>query len=330
MGTSREPLPGEVLGVAAEAAVAGADAPLQRQRQRLISTAEGTSAAAFAPLDWGLLLAAAFIWGSSFLLIAEGLESLAPGLITLLRVIFGFATLSCFPTARRVRVARSDWPRVALVGLTWMAFPMTMFPIAEQWISSGVTGMLNGALPLFSALVATILLRRLPGRVQLVGLAVGFAGVVLVSLPSMQGGSKTALGASLVLLAMGSYGIATNVVVPLQHQYGTLPVIWRAQVVAIALTTPYGLVGLGRSHFAWVPVLSVVALGVLGTGIAFLAAGTLIGRVGATRGSVLGYLLPVVAVVLGAVVRNETVEAIAVAGMVLVLAGAWITSRAGR
>ena len=83
------------------------------------------------------------------------------------------------------------------------------------------------------------------------------------------------------------------------------------------------------SHFAWVPVLSVVALGALGTGIAFLAAGTLIGRVGATRGSVLAYLIPVVAVILGAVVRDETVEAIALAGMVLVLAGAWITSRAG-
>ena len=164
---------------------------------------------------------------------------------------------------------------------------------------------------------------------QLVGLTVGFAGVVLVSLPSMRGGSETALGASLVLLAMASYGVATNLVVPLQHRYGALPVIWRAQVVAIVLTLPYGVVGVPGSDFAWVPVLSVVALGALGTGVAFLAAGTLIGRVGATRGSVLAYLIPVVAVVLGAVVRDETVEAIAVAGMVLVLAGAWITSRAG-
>lgn len=326
METSRQPLAEEPCDApVAEGAAVGAPTA----RRPLISTAEGTSAAAFAPLDWGLLLSAAVIWGSSFLLIAEGLEALRPGTITWLRVIFGFGALTCFPAARRVRVDRQDWPRIAVVGLTWMAFPMTMFPIAEQWISSGVTGMLNGALPLFSALVASILLRRAPGRVQLIGLAVGFAGVVLVSLPSMQGGSKTALGASLVLVAMASYGIATNVVVPLQQRYGTLPVIWRAQVVAIVLTAPYGLVGLPASHFEWVPVLAVVALGALGTGIAFLAAGTLIGRVGATRGSVLGYLLPVVAVVLGALVRNETVEAIAVIGMVLVMAGAWITSRAG-
>ena len=326
MVTSREPVAAEPCDApVADGAAVGAPAA----RQRLISTAEGTSAAAFAPIDWGLLLAASLIWGSSFLLIAEGLESLEPGLITLLRVVFGFAALSCFPAARRVLIDRSDWPRIALVGLTWMAFPMTMFPIAEQWISSGVTGMLNGALPLFSALVASILLRRAPARVQLVGLTVGFAGVVLVSLPSMQGGSKTALGASLVLLAMASYGLATNLVVPLQQRYGTLPVIWRAQVVAIVLTAPYGLFGVSGSDFEWVPVLSVVALGALGTGIAFLAAGTLIGRVGATRGSILAYLIPVVAVVLGAVVRDETVEALAVGGMVLVLAGAWITSRAG-
>ena len=60
-----------------------------------VSTAEGTSSAAFAPLDWGLLLAASLIWGSSFLLIAEGLEALEPGLITWLRILFGFAALCC-------------------------------------------------------------------------------------------------------------------------------------------------------------------------------------------------------------------------------------------
>jgi drug/metabolite transporter (DMT)-like permease len=298
--------------------------------RRLLSTAEGASAAAFDPLDWTLLLVASGIWGASFLLIAEGLESLAPGTITLGRIVFGFLALATLPGARRSRIEPEDRLRIALVGLLWMALPMTIFPIAEQWISSSITGMLNGALPLFAAAVAAIMLRRPPGRRQQAGILVGFVGVVAISLPSMQGGSRTALGASLVVVAMISYGIATNVVVPLQQRYGALPVIWRAQMVAIVLAAPYGLVGLRSSSFAWGPVGAVVVLGALGTGLAYVAAGTLIGRVGATRAAVLAYIIPVIALVLGVVLRDEHVAALAILGLGLVLAGAWLTSRAGR
>lgn len=321
--------PTEADDVRPAVAVAG-EPPIAAGRRRLISTTEGTSAHPFTPADWGLLLIPSVIWGASFLLIAEGLESFEPGLVTLLRILFGFGALAAIPAARRTRIERDDWPRVALVGVVWIAFPMTMFPLAEQWISSSVTGMLNGSMPLFSAAVAGLLLRRLPGRNQLVGLGVGMAGVVAISLPSMQGGSRTALGAALVLLAMLSYGFATNLVVPLQQRYGTVPVIWRAQGVAIALTLPFGLVGVPSSSFGWRPLGAVFVLGAVGTGLAFIAAGTLMGRVGATRGSVLAYLIPVVALVLGVVFRDETVEAIALAGLALVLVGAFLVTRAGR
>jgi drug/metabolite transporter (DMT)-like permease len=298
--------------------------------RRLLTTAEGVSAAAFTPVDWMLLLTASLIWGSSFLLIAEGLESLAPGNVTWFRIIFGWLALATLPGTRGVQIDPIDRPRIAIVGVLWMALPMTMFPIAEQWISSSVTGMLNGAMPLFVATVAAIMLRRLPGRRQQAGILIGFLGVIAISLPSLQGDAGTALGAALVVLAIASYGVATNVVVPLQQRYGALPVIWRAQVVAIALTAPYGIVGLASSSFEWTPVAAVVVLGAFGTGLAFLAAGTLIGRVGATRASVLAYIIPVISLVLGVVLRDEHVEALAIGGLGLVLVGAWLTSRAGR
>jgi drug/metabolite transporter (DMT)-like permease len=300
-----------------------------RERRSILSTTEGASSAAFTPTDWLLLAMAAGIWGSSFLLIAIGLDSFGPTVITWLRMVFGFAALVLIPAARRP-IDRADLPRLALIGVFWMALPMTMFPIAEQWIDSSVVGMLNGALPIFSGLMAALLLRRAPGRAQQLGLAVGFVGVVLVSLPSLRGTDDTALGAALVIVAMVSYGIATNLVVPMQQRYGALPVILRAQVVAIALTTPAGLWGLPDTSFEWRPFLAIVALGALGTGLAFYAGATLMGRVGATRGSLLGYLIPVVAVVLGVVLRDEPLEVISLAGMVLVLAGAFVASRAGR
>ena len=297
---------------------------------RLPATAEGTSAAPFTPLDWGLVAVPSVIWGASFLLIAEGLESLEPGVVAWLRIAFGFAALAVIPAARRTRIDRTDLPRVALLSIVWLTIPMTLFPVAEQWVSSSVAGMLNGALPLFSAAISACFLRRAPGRNQLIGLSVGFLGVIAISLPSMRAGPKTALGAALVMAALLSYGFAGNLMVPLQHRYGSIGVIWRTQMVALVLTLPYALVGMGGSSMAWKPIGAVFVLGAFGTGVAFVAAGTVMGRVGATRGSIIAYLIPVVALILGVALRDEHVEAIAVCGLGLALVGAYLTSRAGR
>jgi drug/metabolite transporter (DMT)-like permease len=298
--------------------------------ERLPVTAEGRSAAAFEPFDWMLVAIASAVWGASFLLIAEGLESLEPGVVAFGRLAFGFLALSLVPRARRTKIDPVDRPRLVMLGFVWLAVPMMLFPIAEQWLSSAVAGMLNGAVPLVAAVIASLFLRRAPGRNQIAGLVVGFLGVVAISLPSMQAGSRMALGAALVLLAVLSYGLAGNFIVPLQQRYGSMPVIWRAQLAGLVFTAPYALIGAPESSLEWRSVGAVVVLGALGTGLAFVAAGTLFGRVGATRGSVIGYLIPVVALVLGVALRDEHVAALAVGGLVLVLGGAWLTSRAGR
>ena len=91
-----------------------------------------------APTEWSVLLSLSLIWGGSFLFMAIGLESFEPGLVTLLRVGFGALTLLFIPApASRCLAAM---PRIALLGVTWMAFPLTMFPIAQQWIDSSVPG----------------------------------------------------------------------------------------------------------------------------------------------------------------------------------------------
>ncbi len=296
-------------------------------RARVLTTAEGTNRDAFTPLDWGLLSTAGGIWGASFLFIAIGLDSFAPGVITSVRIVFGFATLALLPATRRV-VDRSDWPRLALLGATWVAIPLTMFPLAERHVSSAVTGMLNGATPLFAAFIATLMLGKLPPRQQLIGLGVGSVGVLLIGLASYGEESSSLGGIVLILIALASYGLAYNIAVPLQQRYGSLPVIWRALAVGLVLTLPMGLAGLDESTFAWRPLLACLALGVLGTGVAYVAMGTLAGRVGSTRASITTYVIPVVAIILGALFRNDHIAPLAVAGTAVVLAGAWITGRA--
>jgi len=308
--------------------------PAARSRPRLLTTSSGTNLEAFGVGEWSLLALIALIWGSSFVLMEIGLESLRPGLITLLRVALGAAALALVPRARRTRIAREDLPRVAVLGVVWIGVPLLLFPLAQQWIDSSVAGMINGAMPLTTAAWSALLLARLPARTQVTGLIIGFVGMVAISLPELpigalagSGTARTALGTGMVLLAITLYGLAANIAVPLQQRYGALPVLLRAQLAALVLIAPFGLAAVPDSHFSWPSVLAMLPLGVLGTGLAFVLMATLVGRVGGPRGSVAIYFVPVVAIVLGALALNERIHPLALAGTGLVLAGAWITSR---
>jgi drug/metabolite transporter (DMT)-like permease len=284
------------------------------------------SAEAFGALDWALLAGVALTWGGSFLFIELGLDHFKPGLVAFLRVFFGAVTLAMIPAARR-SVPRADWPLVALLGVIWMAVPFTLFPIAQQWIESSLAGMINAATPLFTTLVAAILVRHLPGRLQAAGLVIGFLGVVVVASPSFGEGESTALGIGLVLLSAILYGFAFNLAGSLQRRHGALPVIWGAQLVALVLLLPVGAVSATESTFAWDSLLAMVALGSFGTALAVVWFTMLVGRVGASRGSVTLYFVPVVAIVLGALLLDESIALAAVLGTGLVLGGAYLTSR---
>jgi drug/metabolite transporter (DMT)-like permease len=295
-------------------------------RRGVLSTSVGTHRGAFTALDWALFSSIGVIWGSSFLLIALGLDAFEPGLVTWLRVLFGAATLWLVPVAR-TPVAREDRARLVALSFLWVGVPFTLFPLAQQWISSGLTGLLNGSLPIFATTIGAVMLHRLPGRAQTIGLIVGFAGVTAIAAPSLAEGSNEALGVVLVLLAVACYGVAINIAAPLTQRYGSLPVMARMLGLAVVWTAPLGLVGLSGSSFAWGPLAAIAALGALGTGLAFVLMGTLVSRVGSSRASFATYLIPVVALVLGAVFLDETVRALSIAGIVLVIAGAMMASR---
>ncbi|HEX9847896.1 MAG TPA: DMT family transporter [Acidimicrobiia bacterium] len=294
---------------------------------RLLTTSHGTNREAFSVGDWGLFLSLALIWGGSFLFMAIGLDSFHPGLVTLIRVAFGASFLALIPRTRSVKIEREDWGRIVTLATVWVAIPFTLFPIAQQWIDSAVAGMLNGATPIFTALLATFLLRSLPGPMQIAGLMIGFGGILAIALPSAGGGTTAVIGVVLVVVATFGYAVSLNMVPPLQQRYGSLALIARVEWVALAMVTPFGLVGIGDSSFAWPSLFAVTAVGLLGTGLAFVLMGTLAGRVGATRASFLTYLIPVVALILGVAFRDELISPIAILGVGLVILGAFLASR---
>ena len=297
------------------------------RRPGVFATAPGTQPAAFGRAEWGLMAAVALMWGASFLFIAVAVEAFAPPTVTLGRLGLGAIALIAFG-GHRTPIDPVDRSRIVLLSLVWMATPLLLIPIAQQWVDSGIAGMINGGMPLFAGVFAALMLRRLPGVRPAVGLAAGFAGVLLISWPSASSAGGSPLGVGLILVATACYGLGVNLAVPLQHRYGALPVLLRAQAVSIAIVAPFGLAGVTRSSWSWGAFGAVAALGVLGTGLAYVAMAVLVGRAGATRGSIAIYFIPVVAVALGILLRQETVPAVAFGGLALVLLGAALTSRA--
>lgn len=289
-------------------------------------SAEGTHRDAFTRRDWLLLVIPGLIWGTSFLFIATGLETLAPGVVTFGRIMIGAVTLAFVPKAR-AKVDRSAWPGIFVVSITWLAFPMTLFPLAQQHVSSSLAGMLNGGIPLFAAAVATLSLRRMPGRFQRYALGLGLLGMVFIGIPSLSDGRSNIIGVILVIVAIASYGVAVNVNVPLVQKYGSLPIFWRCQLVAAVLTAPYAIYGLPHSTLTWRTAGAMLLLGSLCTAVAFVVMGTLGARVGSTRSAAITYLEAVVALFLGVVLRHENVRPLEYLGCAVILAAAYLAGR---
>jgi drug/metabolite transporter (DMT)-like permease len=281
-------------------------------------------------IDTLLIVLPGLIWGASFLFIAEGLEAVSPSGVAFARILVGFLTLSVVPAVRRP-ILKEDRMRTAVLGVIWLAFPLSMFPFAEQRVSSALAGMLNGAVPLFVAAVASALARRAPPRAVLGGLAVGFLGAILIALPGMTGSTGPPgqmIGVLLILAALVSYGFAYSLSGPLQQRNGALPVIWRALGVAALLTAPLGVPSVLAGHWSLWPVASLIALGAGGTGIAYVLTAIAAGRLGATVASVNNFFIPVVALALGVTLRHEQVSWISIAGAAVCLLGAWLIRRA--
>jgi len=281
--------------------------------------------------DWVSLALPGLIWGSSFFLIAEGLDAFSPALVTWLRIVFGCAALSLVPAARSP-VPRAAWPRIVVLGVIWMALPLSLFSFAQERVTSSVTGMINGGTPIMTALVVALIARALPPGRQLLGLAIGLAGIVLTALPTWSDGGSSAAGIAMIIAAISCYGVALNLAGPLQRSFGALPVMVRALAVALVLTSPFGIIGVGDSTFAWRSALAVVVLGAFGTGLAFVLMASNAGDYGSTRAASTTYVIPGVALVLGLAVRGESVAVLAIVGSIVALSGAYLvnSTRAAR
>jgi drug/metabolite transporter (DMT)-like permease len=258
------------------------------------------------------LLLLGLIWGLSFLFIKVALEGLPPLGIALGRSIAGALTMWVLVVAGRLPVPRDArlWGHIAVVSVVANAIPFALFSWGELHVTSGVAGIYNATTPLWTLLVALAALPdERPTRERVAGLALGVAGVVTVLGPWRGVGDNTVLGQLACLAASASYGVAFNYVRRYLIPHRLNPVVLTACQLTVA-TVLLGVVtplGGGSVHLTWRVTGSVLALGALGTGFAFVLYHGLIRDIGATSASMVTFVIPVVAVAVGAVVLGEPV-----------------------
>jgi drug/metabolite transporter (DMT)-like permease len=288
------------------------------------------------PVLLGLI---ALAWGSSYLFIKIGVETLPPLSLVFMRLLVGLAILGAVVVVTRTPLPRD--PRtlghLAILGAVNIAIPFWLIGWAEQHISSGLAGILQSAAPFFTLVLAASFVHDEPiTRDRVAGMAIGFLGILVLSAPNLAevgtaAGAQRLLGELGVVLASLAYGTGNTYARRTLRE--TRPLVlatgqvgWAlAMVVALAFLVDGGIT-LPSVPEAW---FAVGWLGSVGTGFAYVIFFRLLTGWGPTRASLVAYLLPVVAVVLGVVVLGETVDATFLAGAVLIVGGIWVVNRRG-
>ncbi len=257
-----------------------------------------------------------------------GIRDFSPAMVAWSRVALAAVVLLAIAGARgALRGVLGRWPLVVAVGAAQVAGPFLLIAAGQQEITSSLAGILITSAPLFAALLA---LRfdheeRSTG-LRLVGVVMGFVGVVVLLGVDLGGSGDELLGGLAVVLAGLGYAVGGFIV---KLRLSDAPAIGVAAWVIVASTLILAVPAfatLPAAAPAAGPVAAVVALGVVGTGVAFALYYELITTVGPARTLIVTYLCPAFAVFYGATLLDESITATTLAGLALILAGSWLAA----
>ena len=275
-------------------------------------------------------LALGCVWGCSFIFIKLGLEFLTPFGVAFGRCALGALTLVLFARIKGAPVISDKKLLIHLwvVAMLLNVIPGVLFALAQTEVTSVLAGIINAVTPLMT-LIAILIVHReeKPKSFQFVGIIIGFTGVLIV-LGAWRGLGDNPLWAILVLLAAVScYGISFPYTRKYVIPYKAKPesIVATQLTLAAATLLPFYLIdGIAKDEYLLVPVLGMIALGVLGSGFAYIWNFKVMELAGSAIASSVTYLTPVVAVIVGVIFLNEEVTWHEPVGAVVVLLGAAI------
>lgn len=283
--------------------------------------------------NYFLLILLAALWGPSFLFIKIAVEEISPIMMAAMRIGFAAIVLNLFLLLRRVKLPKDKtfWKHVALAGFFAQALPFMLFNWGEQHIDSGLASILNGLTPLSTVLLAhfTISTERLSSK-KVIGVVLGFSGLVVLSLPKLNNGFDSAF-LGIVAVTFGAVSYAIGLIYSRKHLSKAKPMHAPAgQLLACSVyLVPLAFIFDTQTVFsqisgpAW---LSMFLLSFFGTAVAFVLYFYLIERTAASFVSLVTYIMPIFGIALGAIFLDEVITSTMVLGMLLILTGILIVN----
>ena len=270
-------------------------------------------------------------WGCSFIFIELGLEFLTPFGVAFVRCALGAITLLIIVKVRKIALPKdkSTWRKLWIVALMLNVVPGILFAFAQQYVTSVVAGIINATTPLMTMVFMLLLFReqKLKSE-QIIGLLIGATGVMVV-LGIWKGiGDNQLIGVVALLLAVSCYGYSfpytTRKILPLGLKPEAAATI-QLCMAAITLLPLYLFDGIAEENYRLTPLLAVLALGVLGSGFAYIWNFSIITAAGGSIASTVTYVTPVVAVIVGWIFLGEQITWHEPIGAVFVILGAAMT-----
>jgi drug/metabolite transporter (DMT)-like permease len=284
-------------------------------------------------LPYLALVGLSLIWGASFLFIKIAIKDMSPTTLVLIRAISGCVALAVLVTAMGRPLFGHGWRRrivpFALLAITGGILPWIAIAWGEERLSSGLTSILNSTTPLWTAvLIFWVIPAERPSVLNYVGVLVGLAGVIILVVPDLttQGLGGNIVGAVAVVLASLSYAISALYQRRRLREVSVYEVSLGQLVATAVLAIPIAAPSLPTLHIALPSIAAVVALGVGGSGVAYLLYYYMMNTLGPVRATGVTLLVPVTAVFWGVVLLHEPLSLPIIAGMIVILAGIVLTN----
>jgi drug/metabolite transporter (DMT)-like permease len=269
------------------------------------------------------------LWGSAFVAIRDAGQTLSPGSLALGRLLVALVVLGAAAAVWREPLPeRGDVLRIAAFGVLFLGVYSVTLNAAERRVDAGTAAMLINTGPILIAILAGIFLKEGFPRWLFAGCAVAFAGCLLIGLANSRLGSGAGLGIVLLIVAASAYATAVVIQKPVLARASPLQVTWLGCAAGTVVCLPFAPTLIGELDDAGATAIGwMIYLGVAPTALGFAAWAYALGRMTAGRLASLAYLIPVVAILLGWALLDETPPELAAVGGALCIAGVALARR---
>ena len=279
--------------------------------------------------DWILLTALAAIWGSAFMFIKISAVDFGPILLVTLRLLIAGLVFMPFLLRKKKRsLFRAYLPAILIIAIVSNAIPFTMFAYASLGATSNMLGILNGTTAFLTTIIAYFWLKEAVTSKQIIGLLLGFVGVLILVNPS--NGSTTLIASMCAMIGSLCYAFNAAYLQKYHSNSDKIVLIGWSMLFGGFFMIPLASFNLPNSMPDTNSVLALFWLAVISTGVGYLAYVRLIDRIGAVKTVTLTYLLPVFSIIWGAIFLKEQITFFIFGGFIFVMMGMYFANTSNK